>query len=137
MVSARDANPDKLIMALASELESKLKMPEWAEYVKTGTSRERSPDQKNWWFIRSASILRKVYFEGPIGTAKLRTYYGSLKNRGHKPSKFKKASGKILRVILQDLEKSGFVKQNEKGKKGRVIAPAGQKFVDGVAKKVK
>ena len=39
------------------------------------------------------------------------------------------------RVILQDLEKAGLVKQAEK-RKGRIVTPQGQKLLDGVAKNI-
>jgi len=136
MVSARDVEAQKLVQKTAEQLKEKIKMPEWARYVKSGVSRERAPEQDDWWYLRSASILRKVYVDGPVGVSRLRSYYGGLHRRGHKPAHFAKGSGKILRVILQDLEKAGFVKQAEK-RKGRIITAQGQKFLNGVAKQVK
>jgi len=108
-------------------------MPDWALYVKTGVSRERTPEQSNWWYLRAASILRKVYKDGPVGTQRLRSYYGGLHRRGHKPAHFAKGSGKVVRTILQDLEKAGLIK---KGKKGRLITPAGMKMLNAAAKKL-
>lgn len=132
MVSARDIESGKLIAKLAEELKSKIKMPEWAQYVKTGSQRERPPEQKDWWYLRAASVLRKIYVNGPVGTSRLRSYYGGRKNRGHKPEHFKKGSGKIIRVILQDLEKANLI---AKEKKGRKVTKEGQKLVDNIAKK--
>ena len=37
-------------------------------------------------------------------TSRLRTRYGSRKNRGVKPERFKRGSGKIIRVILQQAD---------------------------------
>ena len=71
----------------------------------------------------------------PIGTNKLKNLYGGKKNRGHKPERFYKGSGKIIRVILQQLEKAEYVKYIEKGvHKGRMITPKGKKILDGLAK---
>ena len=137
MVSAKRTDSSKLIKATAEQLHGKMEIPEWAKYVKTGSGKERQPDDTQWWFVRSASVLRKIYLNGPIGVQRLRSVYGNLKNRGHKPSKFRRGSGKILRVILQDLEKSGYVVQNKSGKKGRIVTSEGQKFLDSVAKSIK
>ncbi len=134
MVSAREADAQKLINAAAVALKDQMQVPQWAKFVKTGMSRERPPEQQNWWQIRAASLLRKIYIEGPVGVQKLRSYYGGLKNNGHQPSHFAKGGGKILRVMLQDFEKLEYVK---KEKKGRSIAPKGQKFLDNLAKQMK
>lgn len=136
MVSARDAEPQRLIEKAAEELKKVMKQPEWSRYIKTGVSRERPPENAEWWYMRAASVLRKVYVDGPVGVSRLRSFYGGLHRRGHKPAHFAKGGGKVLRAILQDLEKAGFVKQAEK-RKGRIITPAGQKFLDGTAKQVK
>jgi small subunit ribosomal protein S19e len=131
MVSIFDGNPHKTIAKLAESLKEIIKTPEWAKYVKTGMSKERLPENQNWYITRAAAILRTVYIRGPIGVEKLRNKYGSKKNRGHQPEKFFKASGKIIRSALQQLEKAGFIEQKIiKGHKGRVITPKGKSFVD-------
>tara|TARA_Y100000034_G_scaffold98940_1_gene121363 strand:+ start:223 stop:624 length:402 start_codon:yes stop_codon:yes gene_type:complete len=106
-----------------------VKAPEWAEFVKTGPAKERMPIEKDWWYKRAASVLRKVYLNGPIGVSRLRVKYGSKKNRGVRPEKFYKGSGNILRKILQQLEKAELIKQND-GKKGRIVTDKGKSFLD-------
>ena len=92
------------------------------------------PDSHDWWYSRAAALLRSVAKLGPVGTEKLRTKYGSKKNRGHKPEHFYKASGSHIRKILQQLEKSGLIKQVEKGvHKGRTLTPKGTSFLDKIA----
>ncbi|MBI4174708.1 MAG: 30S ribosomal protein S19e [Candidatus Aenigmarchaeota archaeon] len=132
MVSARDADQQKLVTKMSSQID--IAMPEWAKFVKTGVSRERQPEQADWYHLRTASVLRKIYRDGPVGVEKLRSYYGGLHRRGHKPAHFKKGSGKLLRTILQQLEAAGYV---QKEKKGRSVTAKGQKFVDGAAKGLK
>lgn len=134
MVSSRDVSQQKLVEKMSVQLKDSIAMPEWAKFVKTGVSRERQPEQADWYHLRSASVLRKIYRDGPVGVQKLRGYYGGLQRRGHKPAHFKKGGGKVLRTILQQLEAAGFVK---KEKKGRLITPQGQKLVDGAAKNLK
>ncbi len=125
----------KIIENAAEELKKvkAVSMPEWARFVKTGVSRERPPEQEDWWYIRAASILRKIQIKQPIGVNRLRKIYGGRKNRGHKPEHKYKGSGSIIREILQQLEEAGFVK---KDKKGRVLTPKGKEFLKNVLKKV-
>lgn len=136
-----DKEPEKVIRKVAEELKKErlVEMPEWAKFVKTGHHKERHPVEKDWWYIRAGSILRKMYINPkPIGVNRLRKVYGGKKNRGVKPERFYKGSGKIIRVILQQLEKSGLIKQTEKGvHKGRIITPKGQKFLNKAAKEIK
>lgn len=129
-------NPNQLNKKVAEELKNqKLVQPTaWAKFVKTGHSKERLPDNHEWWYSRAAALLRSVAKLGPVGTEKLRTKYGSKKNRGHKPEHFYKAAGSHIRKILQQLEKSGLIKQVEKGvHKGRVLTPKGTSLLDKIA----
>jgi small subunit ribosomal protein S19e len=97
-------------------------------------SRERQPMQPDWWHIRAASVLRRIFKDGPIGTEKLRTKYGGRKNMGMAPEHFFPAGGSHLRKILQQLEKAGLAKQTEKGvHKGRVVTPQGMKLLENAA----
>ena len=111
-----------------------IKEPKFAEYVKTGSHKERAPSQKDWYFTRLASVLYRVYADGPLGTESLRTYYGGRKNRGVKPEKFRKASGKVVRSCLQELEKGGLIQKHKKG--GREITAKGQSLLEKNAKEL-
>ncbi len=112
---------------LAEELKKmeKIKPPAWSNFVKTGPSRERPPDNPDWWFTRTASILRKL--KKPTGVSRLRTFYGGRKDRGMKPEKFYPGGGKIIRTALQQMEEAGLVK---KVKEGRTLTKKGQSLVD-------
>jgi len=137
MVSVYDVDANELIEKAAKELKkiAELKMPDWAFFVKTGVHKERQPVSGDWWYVRAASILRKLYLASPIGVSKLRTKYGGKKNRGNKPGRFYKGGGKVIRSILQQLEKAEFIKKAEKGvHKGRVITKKGKSFLDKLAK---
>ncbi len=129
-------NPNALIAQAAKELKTQqlVQPPGWSTFVKTGHHKQRLPDDANWWFYRSAAILRSIAKLGPIGTQKLRVKYGGKKNRGHKPEHFYPASGSIIRNVLQQLEKAGFIIQTVKGAhKGRVLTPKGTSFLDKIA----
>ena len=136
MVSAKDVDSGKLVSRMKERLKSvaEIKPPAWASYAKTGIHRERPPQQPDFWYIRSASILHRVYVDGPIGVERLRTYFGGKRRRGYKPARSRRAGGNILRKILQQLEAAGLM---TKDKKGRRLSPAGQKFVNSSAEEVK
>ena len=138
MATIHDVRLGELQEKLKEEIKKikEVAMPDWAKFVKTGTSKERRPVQEDWWYIRAASILKQVYVKGPIGVNKLRSHYGSKKNRGDLPEKFYKASGKIIRVILQQLESAGLIEKQSKGiHRGRILTAKGRSFLDKIASK--
>jgi len=136
MATIYDVDATELIERAAQELKtvSDIKAPVWAVFVKTGVSRERVPSRKDWWYVRAAAVLRSIYKLGPIGVSKLRTKYGGRRNVGHKPDRVYRGSGNIIRKVLQQLEKAGFIAKAQKGvHKGRVITAKGKSFLDKVA----
>jgi small subunit ribosomal protein S19e len=132
IVFAKD--PEKFVSALAGALKKvpEFKVPEWVGFVKSGVSRERPPVDDDFWYVRAASILRQLYIKGVVGVGKLRTRYGSKKDRGGKASKFRKASGKIIRVILQQAEAAGLVEKVSRLQYGRRLTQAGRDFLDSI-----
>ena len=63
MATIYDVDPGKLIKSLSEELKKveQIKAPEWGKFVKTGCGKERPPRERDWWHIRTASVLRKIY----------------------------------------------------------------------------
>jgi len=120
----------KLAEALKNIAE--FQIPEWAFFVKSGGSKERPPAEADFWFVRAASILRQLYIHGVVGVGRLRTRYGGKKNRGMKPEEFRKASGKIIRVILQQAEKAGLVEKIKDKKAGRKLTEKGRQFLEDI-----
>jgi small subunit ribosomal protein S19e len=135
MTTVNDVPADKLIKETAKELKDSLKIerPQWALLVKAGNDRERRPVDGDWWWVRSASMLRKIYLEGPVGVQRLRTYYGGRKNRGRKPEEFRRAGGKIIRTLLKELDAKGLT---ECSRSGRKITVKGRSFMDKTASKI-
>ena len=133
-MSVKDVDSRELIILTAEELKKTegITPPAWVPFVKTGSHNERVPDNPDWWYVRAAALLRRVAIQN-AGVSRLRKAYGGRKNRGYKPEKKVQASGNIIRKILQQLEAAKFVK---KGKKGRQITAAGQKFLDKMAKNI-
>lgn len=134
-----DAEPAKFNAKLAEALKQieEFQMPEWAVFVKTSASRVRPPyDTANYWYIRAASILRQVYIKGVVGVNRLKTKYGGRKKRGSRPEEFRKASGKIIRVMLQQAEKAGLLRKSEGKRKGRELTKKGLEFMNKIASEV-
>lgn len=135
-----ESNPIEYNIALAEALKKvpEFKKPEWIEFVKSGPAKVRPIDDNDFWHKRAASVLRQVYRQNIVGVSRLRTKYGSRQNRGMKPERFKKASGKIIRVILQQSDAAGFteIAKTMKGikskKPGRQMTDKGKKFLESI-----
>ena len=127
----------ELVSGLAEKVRPMIRRPDWADFVKTGVSKEKPPRNPDWWYQRAASILLKVERLQPIGVSKLRTKYGAKKNNGVAPEHFYKGSGKIIRLILQELETAGLLKQQSKAlHKGRVITQKAQSLIANTIKEL-
>jgi len=133
-----DAHEYNKKLAEALKKIPEFKAPEWAEFVKSGPAKERPIDEPDFWYKRAASILRQIYKKNIVGVNRLRTKYGSKKNRGFKPEEFRRAGGKIIRTILQQSDKVGFteIAQKVKGvrgrKPGRMLTEKGKKFLESI-----
>jgi len=126
---------ERLAQYLKNNVDS-IRPPDWAPFVKTGVHKERPPENPDWWYIRCASLLRKIYIKGPIGIERLRSEYGGRKDRGVRPEHAKKGSGAIIRKALQQLEEANLVKTLDGGK-GRIITSEGRKLLDILSTEIK
>ena len=133
MATAYDVPAEKLVPRLAEELRKvdTLKPPAWAMFVKTGRHREKSPIRDDWWFVRSAAVLRKIYIDGPIGTTRIAAAFGGKADRGSKPDKAVRGSRAIARTAMKQLENSQLVQRDKDG--GRIVTGKGRKLVDGLS----
>jgi small subunit ribosomal protein S19e len=140
MTTLYDAPPADLIEAVAAKLDAEpaVEEPEWLTYTKTGVDRELPPEQDGFWTRRTASLLRKVAIDEPVGVGSLRTEYGSAKQGSNRyrvrPRRQSDSSGKIIRTALQQLEDAGYVSTAEG--EGRVITSDGRSLLDETAAEV-
>ncbi len=133
-------NPQEYNLKLAEALKKipEFKRPEWAMFVKSGPSKERPIEDPDFWNKRAASILRQIYRKEVVGVSRLRTKYGSKQNRGMRPERFKKASGKIIRTILQQSDAAGLteiakdIRRVRSKRPGRTLTKKGKEFLEGV-----
>ncbi|RZD53283.1 MAG: 30S ribosomal protein S19e [Methanobacteriota archaeon] len=132
MTSFQDVPADLLIQNLSKGLQDNdaITAPQWAEFAKTGTHRERPPVQGDWWYVRSAAVLRKVALKGPIGANHMAQLFGGPKDRGVKPNRAVSGSRKVSRCILQQLTAAGYII-------GKILTPSGQSLLDEMAHSVR
>jgi len=136
MVKAYDIPADLFIERLAEQLKSdtKIQPPSWTQFVKTGSHAERVPQKRDWWYVRCASLLRKVYIHGPIGLSDLKSVYGGRKKVGYSLAHHRDAGGAIIRKALQQLEDAGYV--TKANGKGRILTQEGMKKLDSLGKQI-
>jgi small subunit ribosomal protein S19e len=138
MPTPYDVPASLLIDRLATYLKNNvdpIRPPEWAPFVKTGVHKQRPPENPDWWYVRCASILRKIYVKGPIGVQRLRSEYGGRKDMGVRPEHTRKGSGAIIRNALKQLEEAGLV-QTVRGR-GRMITSEGRRLLDLLSTEIK
>ena len=115
MAKVYDVPADILINRLSEILKKEdIPAPGWASFVKTGTHADKPPQNSEWWHVRCASILRKIYFNGPVSINELRSMYGGGRPVGYGAAHHKDASGAIIRNAIHGLEKLGLVTKIEK-----------------------
>jgi small subunit ribosomal protein S19e len=135
-----ELNSQEYNLKLAEALKKipEFEQPAWSKLVKSGPAKERPIEDPDFWHKRAASILRQIYKKGILGVNRLRTKYGSKKDRGMKPEEFRKASGKIIRTILQQADKAGFteIAKDIRGvrskRPGRQLTQKGKEFLEAI-----
>jgi small subunit ribosomal protein S19e len=138
LITPHDVPASKLVKKLGNYLKKNVDEttpPQWATIAKTGMHVQRPPQNPDWWYIRCASLLRKIYVHGPIGVEKLRAEYGGRKDYGVRPDHAAKGSGAIIRKALQQLEAAGFVGTFRTS--GRRVTKKGRKLLEELAEELK
>ncbi|MDP3881588.1 MAG: 40S ribosomal protein S19 [Nanoarchaeota archaeon] len=108
--------------------------PEWVDFVKTSSHVQRPTSDDDFWYKRTASILRQIYIRELVGVQRLRTRYGGRKDRGAKPARFVKSGGKIIRKILQQTDESGLTEKVTGKQPGRRLTAKGKAFLENLIK---
>ncbi|KAJ2844377.1 Protein component of the small (40S) ribosomal subunit [Coemansia brasiliensis] len=135
-ITVKDVRAQEFIKAYAAHLKrsGKLEVPSWTEYSKTGSFKELSPYDADWFYIRAAAVARHLYLRNGVGVGALAKRMGSAKRRGSRPNHHADASTNIIRKIIQGLEKLGIVEKHQDG--GRKISSAGQRDLDRISVQV-
>jgi len=132
--TVKDVPAGEFIAALAAHFKksAKIEVPEWADIVKTGTFKELCPQDPDWYFVRAASLARRVYLRGGVGVGEFSRIYGGLKSNGARRPHYAAAARGVIRHILQQLQELDLVSKR-KEKKGRFLTRNGQRELDVVA----
>ena len=69
--SVKDVDQHVIVDKTAAFLKKggKIKVPEWADLVKLGKNKELAPINPDWYYVRVASIARRLYVRSPTGLA--------------------------------------------------------------------
>ena len=132
-ITVRDIDSAKFIAAYAEHLKNsdKFEAPAWADTVKTAVFKEMCPSDEDWYYIRAASVARKIYLRPGTGVGALRRWYGGKYRRGTRTEHYRQANSGIIRSILQGLEEMRVVEKA--GAKGRKVTRVGQQDLDRIA----
>jgi len=135
--TVRDVPAHKWVKAMAQQFkrEGKILVPTCTDFIKTSHGRERAPQNPDWYYMRCASVLRRIYKRPGTGYGGLSKAYGNRKNRGSMPERTIRAATGPIHWACKSLEG---LKLIAKGKgKGRIVTPEGRKKADTVAFNVK
>ncbi len=137
MPTAYDVTANVLVERLAKHLKEnvgEVTPPTWSLTSKTSAHRERPPQNPDWWYVRCASLLRKLYIHGPVGIQRLRVEYGGRKRKGTSIEHVRDSGGSAIREPLQQLEKAGLVAKE--GIKGRKLSGEGVSLVNRISSEI-
>uniref|UniRef100_A0A7R9ZK75 40S ribosomal protein S19 n=1 Tax=Craspedostauros australis TaxID=1486917 RepID=A0A7R9ZK75_9STRA len=132
-ICVRDVAAADFIEAYAEHLKNsdKFELPVWSDTVKTGVFKELAPYGDDWYYIRAASIARKVYLRPGIGIGMLQKWYGGGYRRGTRCVHFRKSASGVIRSVLIQLQEMRVVEPLPDG--GRRVTTVGQQDLDRIA----
>merc|ERR1712048_588986 len=109
--TVKDIPSKEFIEVFANHLKklNKFKIPDWAQYVKTGCFKELSPYSQDWLYTRAAAIGYQLYMRQKVGVKGLRKHFGRKQRRRTKTEHSRMAAGKLIRYCLAQLELAGLV----------------------------
>merc|ERR1711879_573240 len=110
-VTVKDVPAEKWITAYAEYLKktNKITPPEFTDYIKTGCLREVAPNNEDWFYVRCAAVLRKIYLRPQLGVGRMAQIYGGKQRYGSAKKHHRKAAQGCIRHALSCLEGAGIV----------------------------
>ncbi|XP_058185557.1 uncharacterized protein LOC131302773 [Rhododendron vialii] len=85
----------------------KMELPHWTDIVKTGTFKELAPYDPDWYYIRAASMARKIYLRQGLGVGSFQRIYGERKRNGSLHLISAKAVGLLLVTSFNNCKRMG------------------------------
>jgi small subunit ribosomal protein S19e len=140
-ITVRDVSPAAFIDAYAAHLKNsdKFELPKWCDIVKTGVAKELAPNDPDWYYVRAASIARKIYLKPGCGIGQLRKMYGKARRRGARTNTSTDGAAGVIRHILQQLEEIKVLEPRRDGEskgRGSTMTRVGQQDLDRIAGQV-
>eukprot|EP01091_Cochliopodium_minus_P011285 TRINITY_DN315_c0_g1_i1.p1 TRINITY_DN315_c0_g1~~TRINITY_DN315_c0_g1_i1.p1 ORF type:complete len:185 (-),score=41.05 TRINITY_DN315_c0_g1_i1:86-640(-) len=112
----------------------KIELPKYVDTVKTGRFCYNGPANPDWYYVRAASIVRKVYLTPGVGVGALRHIYGALNRRSKGRKHHTPASGAIIRHVFHQLEKLQLIEKTPNG--GRRVTKIGRRDLDRISAQI-
>lgn len=113
----------------------KLKVPDWADIVKTGIHKELAPIDPDWFYTRCAAVARHLYVRSPSGVGAMTKIFGGKNRRGVRGGVYVRGSSSVARRALQALESIKWIEKHHNG--GRVLTSQGVRDLDRIAGQVR
>merc|ERR1712110_1241654 len=110
-MGVKDVPAHEFIEVFAQHLKkgNKIKMPDWAQYVKTGCQKELAPYDNDWLYTRAASIAYQIYMRKKVGVNGTRKHYGTGARRGTRRPHQRSVAGKNIRYCINQLATAGIL----------------------------
>lgn len=102
--------------------------------IKTAKYKELAPYEADWYYIRCASILRRLYHRSPAGITQITRIYGGRQRNGVRPSHFCRSDSSAVRKAIQSLENVKMIEKHPDG--GRKLTSQGQRDLDRIAAQI-
>merc|ERR1712216_586128 len=133
-ITIKDVDAHEFVKRYATHLkkQGKISLPELVDLMKTSVSRELAPYDEDWFYIRCASLARRLYVRQGTGVGAFSKVYGAKKRRGTLPGHFCRSSRGVIHNCLKQLMKVGVVEhmpEAAKKKGGRRITTRGSRIV--------
>ena len=131
----------KFINELATFFKEKniIKVPKYAALVKCSRANDCEPINQDYIFYKAAAICRKLYLSKSknLGVGSLRSMFSKKQRRGSQPPKTFRAGGKIIRELVIQLKKAGYVqnfeKKDDETNCGLMLTKTGRSELDKIA----
>jgi small subunit ribosomal protein S19e len=106
-ITVKDVDAHEFVKRYATHLkkQGKIQLPELVDLMKTSVSRELAPYDEDWFYIRCASLARRLYVRQGTGVGAFSKVYGAKKRRGTLPGHFCRSSRGVIRNCLKQLMK--------------------------------
>ena len=135
-VTVKDVDAQAFVEAYAKYLKrsGRVVLPKYVDYAKTAPRKELAPADPDWYYVRCASIARRVYVKGGVGVGWLARAYGGNSNKGVRRNHHVNAASGVIRSCIQSLESMKVLEQGKNG--GRVVTSTGRRDLDRIAAQI-